>query len=302
MSSDKEILFGKIAVLLGYVTDEQIDWAVQIQEEEHGRPLGAILLSESVISDEQLAHILQVQTKNMQKPPSYSSQKKVDILFGKLAVKHKYTSQGVVNWALRQQALFEKSGIFLKLGELLIHKGYLTPAQVQEILSLQGKKILVCTNCLTQYNVAKYKPGSYVKCTSCGEVLTIPDEVVTVSVEDSIHGETAASASLTQGRPLVTPASLPAEGSTLGKYHLLEKIGEGGMGAVYKAQDSEIRRTVALKIMNNGELATEEDKKRFLREARTSGNLTHTNIVKVFDAGVADDDAQDVLRRRGLRG
>ena len=76
--------------------------------------------------------------------------------------------------------------------------------------------------------------------------------------------------------------TLPA---TIGKYEILEQIGAGGFGAVYKARDPIIKRLVAVK------LCTAEDeqlRRRFFREAEISGNLHHENIVTVFDSGVED--------------
>ena len=71
--------------------------------------------------------------------------------------------------------------------------------------------------------------------------------------------------------------------ATIGKYEILEQIGAGGFGAVYKARDPIIKRLVAVK------LCTAEDeqlRKRFFREAEISGNLHDPNIVTVFDSGV----------------
>ena len=71
--------------------------------------------------------------------------------------------------------------------------------------------------------------------------------------------------------------------ATIGKYEILEQIGAGGFGAVYKARDPLIKRLVAVK------LCTAEDeqlRKRFFREAEISGNLHDPNIVTVFDSGV----------------
>ena len=72
-------------------------------------------------------------------------------------------------------------------------------------------------------------------------------------------------------------------GSDISHYHILEKLGEGGMGIVYKAQDTRLQRTVALKVIRPQVIGDLEVKKRFLREAHTAGLLNHTNITTIYD-------------------
>ena len=74
----------------------------------------------------------------------------------------------------------------------------------------------------------------------------------------------------------------------VGKFELHELIGEGAMGAVWKAYDSVIRRYVALKIMSSAVGRTQDARARFLREARAAGALQHPNIVTIYDLGEAD--------------
>ena len=74
----------------------------------------------------------------------------------------------------------------------------------------------------------------------------------------------------------------------IGKYEILEEIGRGGMGAVYRAYDSLIDREVAIKVILEMGLQIPEIKSRFYREARTAGKLSHENITIVHDVGEAD--------------
>ncbi len=71
----------------------------------------------------------------------------------------------------------------------------------------------------------------------------------------------------------------------LGKYEIVAKIGEGGMGEVYRAHDPVLGRDVAIKIMSAGGDADQELRRRFLREARSAARLNHPNIVTVHDFG-----------------
>ena len=74
-------------------------------------------------------------------------------------------------------------------------------------------------------------------------------------------------------------------GQTLGRYRILEQLGEGGMAVVYKAMDTRLGREVAIKVILPGRDHTEKFLKRFEREARALAQLSHPNIVKVLDYG-----------------
>ncbi len=69
------------------------------------------------------------------------------------------------------------------------------------------------------------------------------------------------------------------------RYKLIQKVGEGGMGTVYKAKDLRLQRIVALKMIKETFISDETSLRRFLTEARTIARLSHPNIVTVFDVG-----------------
>ena len=72
-------------------------------------------------------------------------------------------------------------------------------------------------------------------------------------------------------------------GRTISHYKIAAKLGEGGMGAVYKAEDLKLKRTVALKFLSSRALADEDQRARFLREAQAAGGLDHPNICTVYE-------------------
>lgn len=74
----------------------------------------------------------------------------------------------------------------------------------------------------------------------------------------------------------------------LGDFRIIREIGRGGMGIVFEAEQESLQRRVAIKVLPARSLFGEQQQKRFRREARTAGNLHHTNIVPVFGVGEAD--------------
>jgi serine/threonine protein kinase/Tfp pilus assembly protein PilF len=78
-------------------------------------------------------------------------------------------------------------------------------------------------------------------------------------------------------------------GQTLGHYRIIEKIGAGGMGVVYRARDERLERDVAIKVLPAGALADEEMRKRFRREAMALSKLNHPNIAIIHDFNTERD-------------
>jgi serine/threonine protein kinase len=76
----------------------------------------------------------------------------------------------------------------------------------------------------------------------------------------------------------------------IGRYEILDEIGQGAMGTVYRARDPLIERTVAIKTVSLALLRQEgaDAESRFLREAQSAGRLSHPNIVTIYDVGEAD--------------
>jgi tetratricopeptide (TPR) repeat protein len=77
----------------------------------------------------------------------------------------------------------------------------------------------------------------------------------------------------------------PVIGALLGHYRLLEQVGRGGMGVVFRARDEQLARDVAVKVLPPGTFPDENARKRFLREARVLAKLNHPNVAMAFDFG-----------------
>ena len=89
-------------------------------------------------------------------------------------------------------------------------------------------------------------------------------------------------------------------GTTLGPYEILSPIGAGGMGEVYKARDTRLDRTVAIKVLPEHVASDPDLKQRFEREAKTISSLNHPHICTLYDIG--EQDGVDFLVMEYLEG
>ena len=102
-------------------------------------------------------------------------------------------------------------------------------------------------------------------------------------------------------------------GQQLGSYQILSLLGTGGMGVVYKARDTRLNRSVAIKVLPPDQVSDPERKRRFIQEARAASALNHPNIITIHDIGseggidfivmeyVAGKTLDQLIPRKGMR-
>jgi formylglycine-generating enzyme required for sulfatase activity len=146
-----------------------------------------------------------------------------------------------------------------------------------------------CPHCLHAWNTEP--TGGPVPCPVCGRaVVATPAAAVETGFSlplpssGTSAGEGCAPAA---GEPpaFLAPPQAPGELGQVGRYRVLRELGAGGMGVVYEAEDTQLLRRVALKVMHPETARHGDGKARFLREARAAAALTHDHIVPIHDVG-----------------
>lgn len=158
--------------------------------------------------------------------------------------------------------------------------------------------------CLQCGRTLKSKPelaGKKVKCPACGHVGFVPDrpagsaagnpgsaapaDFSPVPPAEKSPPVAAKLRSSKESLDFLAPSQAADEIGRLGPYRILNVLGRGGMGIVFRAEDPSLKRIVALKAMLPSLTSDPKDKKRFLREAQTAASISHDHIVTIHQVG-----------------
>jgi len=122
------------------------------------------------------------------------------------------------------------------------------------------------------------------------ELLTMGVEIQNF-IQGVIEDEKERRLSADVGIQAQSPIGTDLVGKAISHYRILEKLGEGGMGVVYKAEDIKLERIIALKFLSPLALGTEEEKIRFVREAKAAAALDHSSICHTYEIDEAEGQA-----------
>jgi tetratricopeptide (TPR) repeat protein/tRNA A-37 threonylcarbamoyl transferase component Bud32 len=266
------LLLGQIAVHEGLLSPDQLDECLRIQHaSDPPRKLGAILIEKGYLTQDKLDALMGIQRL---KVDTIAADPERGGLFGQIALRLGCITQLQLDECLREQHMLSHDGSPVLLGQIFLRKNYITTDQFLEILRKQKKEVVKCPGCDTLYDSQSHPEGAKFVCSRCGTVVQIPYR----QTEARMPGENTK-------RRILNAMEPNYRGESIGRYQILEQIGQGGMGVVYKAYHRDLNRIFALKVLKTGDLTTFDTVKRFQREARLAAKLKHPNIVSVHDAG-----------------
>ncbi len=208
-----------------------------------------------------------------------------DMLFGLIALNNDLVAPAVIPAALRAR-VHEPNR---KLADLLVTHGALTPAQRDLVETLSGEYINRHGG-----DAGKALAALIATPSACERLDRLGDLELTASLTPTASlGSTVSYQRDLRlhdpGSTLSPPANAVADAKThIAGYEILEVLGIGGMGIVYKARHERLDRFVALKMIRGGASARPEDLARFETEAKAVAAIEHSNIVKIFEIGEHD--------------
>ena len=180
-------LFGQIALRLGIVTKKQLLDALELQRfAKTHKPLGMILMELKLVSDADLQKIVEAQKALLSQANTRQKAVREDNLFGKVAIRMGYCmeEQLVECLGLQEQLPMDR---FMRLGDIMVIKGYLSVEQVKKIVDTQKGLVVYCPQCDTQYNVVMFRPGASIQCYRCGSPLRVPTRSTSGSMDEAIY-------------------------------------------------------------------------------------------------------------------
>src|SRR5215472_15229843 len=151
------------------------------------------------------------------------------------------------------------------------------------LLGRPALESMECPVCATQ------NPETASQCGKCHTPLPDSDSLNTLNDKGTLEAWTVVPKSASSARPSAVVSGELAPGTLLaGRYEVLQLLGRGGMGAVYKARDKELDRFVALKLIRPEFARNPEVLRRFKQELILARQVTHKNVIRIFDLGQSD--------------
>ncbi len=184
-----EVLFGKIALLLGYITLDQVQEVVALQTASHGgEKIGELLVSRGHMTSADVKRVLEEQDVYLSMPHPRLPNKLSEALMGRMALRYGYLDEEQLNLCLRLQEALRDEGLGTRLGEILVERKMMSVDDVASVLRMQKLQIKSCPRCDSRYNAVLSEMQKMEACPKCGSPLSEGDAPGSVTVVGDLEG------------------------------------------------------------------------------------------------------------------
>ncbi|MBI2933491.1 MAG: SUMF1/EgtB/PvdO family nonheme iron enzyme [Planctomycetes bacterium] len=267
-------IVARLAVERGWVTEEKVQsFLRELGDAVAPGSLARLLHERGLLDDTQQRTLTSEQSRQMRVLERYGDVRSADYAFGRHLLEEGLLEGSGLEEAMRRQEADREGGKVRRLATILVEQGTLDRATLLAALHEMEISVLVCATCATKAGVESVLRGPPMACGTCGGPM----------VDEATFAE------LRRERPPMPDVVRVCEQLTerqCGKFVLVEHIGSGGMGTVWKAWDRELGRWVAIKLLRSmlDPEKRDEDMRRFSREAMVVARLRHANIVSVYES------------------
>ena len=180
-------LFGQIAIKLNIVTRAQLDEALELQRyAKEDKPLGVIIMDLGYVKKEDLERIIQAQKAMVAEVGNRQKKVREDALFGKVSIRLGFCTEDQLMDCVEYQEQLPPER-FMRLGDILVIKGFLSIQQIKRVLDAQKGLIVYCPTCNTRFNTVMLMPGTSIPCHGCDGRIRVPERKREGRMDEAVY-------------------------------------------------------------------------------------------------------------------
>jgi hypothetical protein len=172
-ASKEDLVFGEIAVKSRLITQSQLEECLEEQKNNPDwKSLGELLIARQYLAPHQLQFLIDIQRRNLELKANQSRRVKQDNLFGRLLMRLGFATDKQIEESLGLQLMINDTH-FLRLGEIMVKKGFISDDQLKQVVDFQAQRQVICPGCGQKYNMILFNEGSKIPCYNCDNKIAV---------------------------------------------------------------------------------------------------------------------------------